>query len=214
MSERSSQRLTIVATLVLSGAAACTKVREQPAVRPVEVAAPAPVKVVKPVRRPSSSPWPSRSEPIGRPAATPAGLPAEAVGEGTPFSRAKLQAALESALPGLNPCWPNGTVASATVSFDATSAGKAENVRVAVASSPAQEKCVADHLGALKLPNFDGPSVGVQLPITIGLRGLTQAADPAAPAGAAAPNAAAAPTGSATPAAAPAPAAPRLFVTP
>jgi hypothetical protein len=210
MSERSSQRLTIVATLVLSGAAACTKVREQPAVRPVEVAAPAPAKVTKPVRRPSSSPWPSRPDPIGRPAAT-AGLPAEAVGEGTPFSRAKLQAALESALPGLNPCWPNGTVASATVSFDATSAGKAENVRVAGASSPAQEKCVADHLGALKLPNFDGPSVGVQLPITIGLRGLTQAADPAAP-GAAAAAPAAAPAGaSATTAAAPAP---RLFVTP
>jgi hypothetical protein len=210
MSQRTCQRLTIVATLVLSGAAACTKVREQPAARPVEVAAPAPVKVAKPVRRPTSSPWPSRPDPAERPAA--AALPAEAVGEGTPFSRAKLQTALEAALPGLNPCWPNGTVASATVSFDATSAGKAENVRVAGASSPAQEKCVAEHLGGLKLPSFDGPPVGVQLPITVGLRGLTQPADPTTP-GAAAAVPSTAPA-SPTAAAAPAPAAPRLFVTP
>jgi hypothetical protein len=196
MSEWSTPRLTIVAMLVLSGPVGCTKVREQPAPRPVEVAPPAPVKVAKPVRRPSSSPWPTRPDPVARPSA-PAALPAEAVGEGTPFSRAKLQTALEAALPGLNPCWPNGTVASATVSFDVSSAGKAGNVRVAGASSPAQEKCVADHLGGLELPKFDGPPVGVQLPITVGLRGLTQPADPA-PAGATAA----------------APAAPRVFVNP
>ena len=144
------------------------------------VAPPEPVKVTKPVRRPApTSAWTSRPAPAP---AAPAALPAEAVGEGTPFSRAKLQAALEAALPGLNPCWPNGTVSAATIAFDATSAGKAENVKVTGASSPAQERCVADHLAGLKLPSFDGPPVGVQLPITVGIRGLTQPADPTAPA--------------------------------
>jgi hypothetical protein len=208
MAQQSFARLTLCATLVLAAAGACTKVREQPVAQPVAVA-PEPVKVAKkPVRRPSSSGW---STPPAR-AALPA-APTEAVGTGTPFDRNKLQGALEAALPGLNPCWPNGTVAAATISFDATSAGKAENVKVAGASSPGQEKCVADRLAALKLPSFDGPPVGVNLPITVGIRGLTQPADPSAPAAAAPPAmpaaAAAAPT-----AAAPAPAAPRLFVNP
>jgi hypothetical protein len=192
--------------LAVAAAAACTKVREQPVARVVPVA-PEPAPLTKAVRRPpaKSSGWSTGwSDPAPKPEA-----PTEAVAGGTPFSRAKLQAALEAALPGLNPCWPNGTVAAATISFDSTGAGKAENVRVAGASSPEQEKCVADHLAGLSLPSFDGPSVGVQLPITVGIRGLTQAADspgaPPAPAPAAPTTATAA---AAAPAAAP------LFINP
>jgi hypothetical protein len=186
---------------------ACTKVNEQPAapvaVAPVEAAPPAPKPLARrPVER---RPWQQAS--AAQPAA--AAPVAPAVPAGPPFSREKLQQVLEAGLASLNPCWPNGTVTSTTISFEATGEGKLTNVAVSGAPE-GQQKCVADRLNALPLPTFAGPPVGVQLPISVGIRGLTQPADPPGSAGAAPPP----PTGPAAATAAAPPPPPKLFITP
>jgi hypothetical protein len=168
--------LTVVLALIAGATGACTKVREQPA--PIAEAPREPAKIAtpaKPIRRPASSGWASAPAPARPPAPADAG----AVAAASTFSHDKLQAALEAALPGLAPCWPYGLTGAATISFDATADGKANKVRVAGASSPAQEKCVVDHVAGLQLPRFEGPDVGVQLPITVGA-GSAPAGRPAA----------------------------------
>ena len=177
-----ARRSVALPLVVLMAGAACAKVKEQPAApvaaQPAEEEAPPP-----PTRQPRRPPPRPTNGAFGsRTVVTTTGqaAPAAESPAGEAFSRDKLHKTLEAALPSLNPCFPRGTVSQATIAFDASGAGKAENVRVTGGTGD-QQRCVAGHISALPLPTFAGPSVGVQLPITFGIAGLTQKPDPGAP---------------------------------
>jgi hypothetical protein len=181
--------------LLVWGAAACTKVQEQPVLPPPE----APPPVVKPVvRKParSANSWGS-SFASERPAA-PAPRAVVAVdarpatvetlnGDPNGLKREDLQKAVDAVMPTLAACFDNAEGAgSVAVSFDADPGGKPINLKVS-GGGPGPEGCVRGVLGGLRLPTFTGAPVPVHLPLAI--RAPVRAKTAAAPATAAPPGA-------------------------
>ena len=80
--------------------------------------------------------------------------------------REQLQKVLDTALPTLTSCWSGETALSTSIAFEATGAGKAENIRMPGAS-PASARCVAERLRGLSLPTYTGPVISIQIPVTV-----------------------------------------------
>jgi hypothetical protein len=205
----------LVCLLVVSlAAAACTRVVEQPPA-PVVSAPPAPVAAPSKAARRSPRPaWNSSSygaEAAGGPKAAeaPRGYRGptpeeEEAAKVMTLQRDKLQKVLDDALPTLTSCWGNESALTASIAFEVTGSGKAENIRMPGAPEGAA-KCVADRVRALALPTYTGPVLSIQIPVKV-----TTRAEGSAPAAPPAPGQVAA----AAPAAAAPPPAPKLFVNP
>jgi hypothetical protein len=177
----------VAALLAAWGAAACTRVVEQPPLPTPQ----APPPVVKPVVRKaarSANPWGSTSFASDRPAAVaprPVAVQARPAavdtlnGDPKGLTREDLQKAVDAVMPTIAACFDGAEGAgSVAVSFDADPGGKPVNLKVS-GGGPGPEGCVRGVLGGLRLPTFTGAPVPVHLPLAI--RAPTRAKTAAAP---------------------------------
>ena len=208
--------LALAVALAAGLAGACTRVKSQPPAPLPQAASPAPAPAMhakgndRRAGGPHYTAWPASwdkpstegagaARPNNNAAAEEAAAAAAATG---PQARAKLQKVLDDALPTLTSCWGAEKSLSTTIAFEATGAGRAENVRMPGASADAA-RCVAERLGGLSLPTHSGPVISITIPVSVTQGTQPKAGSPGLAAGAAAPATAEAP-----------PAAPKLFVSP